>query len=306
MITSQIHRDKALTNISIKYRNEDYIGNMVFPKLQVKKETDEYYIFKKDARIPETERANRARARESSFKMTYGTYYLREHALKDYISDRDKANYDLGDIRTDVTEWLQDKIDLRREKTVADYFNVTAEASATWSATVSLSAAQVWSSNSAGSDPIIIIDTMSTELVSNCFKEANTFIMPKDIKRVFKRHVSILDRIKYTSAEISDKAIASLIDIPKVLFPQVYYETTKEGASTITYSSLWGDNCWLGYVAASPGPRRLSAGYVFTGANKGVDRWYDDERSAEVIRVGEMYDVKVVADDAGALIVNCT
>ena len=306
MITSQIHRDKVLTNISIKYRNTDYIADQVFPKLPVKKETDEYFIFKKDARIPETLRANRGMAREHTYKMTYATYYCKEHALKDYISDRDKANYDLGDIRTDVVEELTDKIMLRRENEVASHFNVAAEASASWAATVSLAATQVWSSNSAGSDPIIITDTMATEVVSNCFMEPNTFIMPKDIKRTFKRHVSILDRIKYTSSNIDDNAIAAMLGVQKVLFPQVYYQSTKEEASTTTYASLWGDNCWIGYIAPAPGPRKVSAGYTFVMADSGVDRWYDEERSSEVIRVKEMYDPKLVATDAGALIVNCT
>jgi len=96
---NQIHVDKPLSNISIKYRNENFIAMDVFPEVQVKKDSDKYFIYDRDFRLPETARANRAESRQHSFQLSTSSYVLEEHSLHDYISDRDAENYDLGGMR---------------------------------------------------------------------------------------------------------------------------------------------------------------------------------------------------------------
>jgi hypothetical protein len=42
---SQVHIDAALTNVSVAYRNPDYIADIVAPQVAVRKQSDKYYIY---------------------------------------------------------------------------------------------------------------------------------------------------------------------------------------------------------------------------------------------------------------------
>ena len=66
--TRDVHSNVALSNISIAYKNMDYIAERIFPRVPVQKKSDFYYTFDKGAffrdevgvRAPGT-RARRAR-----------------------------------------------------------------------------------------------------------------------------------------------------------------------------------------------------------------------------------------------------
>ena len=78
---NQIHTDKLLSNISVKYHNAEYIGRSVFPELPVQKDSDLYRIFTRNFRIPETQKANKGVAREHDFQVSTASYVLEKHAL---------------------------------------------------------------------------------------------------------------------------------------------------------------------------------------------------------------------------------
>ena len=42
---SQVHIDAALTNVSVAYRNPDYIADIIAPQVAVRKQSDKYYIY---------------------------------------------------------------------------------------------------------------------------------------------------------------------------------------------------------------------------------------------------------------------
>ena len=41
---SQVHLDRALPNVSVAYRNANYIGDLVFPSVVVQKISDKYFV----------------------------------------------------------------------------------------------------------------------------------------------------------------------------------------------------------------------------------------------------------------------
>ncbi|RJP50515.1 MAG: hypothetical protein C4586_05890 [Anaerolineaceae bacterium] len=291
-----VHVDQLLSGISIKYRNTNFVAMEVFPELQVAKDSDKYRIYDRNFRLPETARANKAEAREHSFAVSTGTYTLEEHALVDYITDRDKSNYDLSDLRADTTEELTDKILQRMEKSVADLFTSTS-----WSQNVSLSAAQQWSSDTTTSNPIPQMDTAGTVVMENSGYEKNIGIIPHRAMIAAKNHTSIIDRIKYTSVDITPAMLAGLFDLPKLLVPKAVIDTAAEGVAS-SISPLWGDNVFVGYRAERAGPLKPSAGYVFRSNKALVKSWREEKRSADAIEVGMLYQAKVVASLAGYLI----
>jgi hypothetical protein len=46
--TNTVHVDKALSNISIAYRNTSYCADLISPLIPVKFESDRYYIYGKE------------------------------------------------------------------------------------------------------------------------------------------------------------------------------------------------------------------------------------------------------------------
>lgn len=291
-----VHVDQLLSSISIKYRNTNFVAMEVFPELQVAKDSDKYRIYDRNFRLPDTMRANKAEARQHSFAVSTGTYVLEEHALLDYITDRDKANYDLADLRADTTEELTDKILQRMEKSVADLFTSTS-----WSQNVSLSAAQQWSSDTVTSNPIPQMDTAGTVVMENSGYDKNIGIIPHRAMIAAKNHTSIIDRIKYTSVDITPAMLAGLFDLPKLLVPKAVIDTAAEGVAS-SISPLWGDNVFVGYRAERAGPLKPSAGYIFRSNKPLVKSWREEKRSADAIEVGMLYQAKVVASLAGYLI----
>lgn len=293
---NQIHVDKALSQISVKYQNKNFVADQVFPELMVKNESDKYYIYDRDFRLPETSRANKGKAREHNFELSTASYQLEEHALKDYVSDRDAQNYDLPSLRADTTEELTDKILLRREKRVADLFTSTS-----WSQNVSLSAAQQWSLDTTTSNPIPLMDTAATTVMDNSGFMPNIAIIPhKDMVNA-KNHSSIIERIKYTNVNVTEQMLAGLFGIKNIVVPKAVIDSSAEGVAA-SIGDVWGDNVFVGYRAERPSPLKPSAGYIFRSSKPMVKRWRDEERSSEAIEVAMLDQPKVVASLAGYLL----
>lgn len=293
---NQIHTDQLLSKISIKYRNENYSAMEIFPEMPVKKDSDLYRIYDRNFRLPETARANKGEARMHDFEVTTSQYILEEHALKDVVTDRDVANYDLASLRSDTTEELTDKILLRLEKSVADLFTTTS-----WSQNVSLSAAQQWSLDTTTSNPIPLMDTAATTVLENSGFSPSYGILPHRTMIKAKNHSSIVDRIKYTNVVVTPAMLSGLFDLPKLIVPKAVIDGSDEGIAA-SIGPVWGDNVFVGYKVASPSPLKPSAGYIFRSKKPLVKRWRKEELAGEMVEVGMLYQPKVVASLAGYLI----
>lgn len=295
-LQSAIHVDTLLSNISVKYKNAELIASQVFPEVSVKKTSDLYRTYTKNFRIPETIRANKAVSREMGFDVATASYVLEHHALKDYVSDTDADNYDLADLRADTTESLTDAIMRRMEKSVADLFTTTQ-----WSLNVTLAATAVFSANTTVSNPIPVFDTACTTVINNSGYKPNFGVITRDGFVACKNHQSVLERVKYTSKELTPVMLAALFDLPELLISNAQYEAAAEGA-TSTMTNFWGNKAFIGYKPSRPGPLEPSCGYIFRKQIPMVKRWRDEERSAEAIEVNLHFKPKVVASLTGYLI----
>ena len=293
---STIHVDKLLSNISVKYRTTELIADRVFPMVPVQKDSDLYRIYTRQFRLPETRRANRGLANEHQFEVTTSSYLLEQHALKDYVSDDDAMNYDISDLRADTVEELTDTILRRMEKSVADLFTTT-----NWSLNVSLAAANAWNANTTVSNPIPVMDTAATTVINESGFKPNFGILPRDGFVAAKNHVSVLDRTKYVSSEMTPAMLAGLFDLPELLIANGAYDTAAEGQAA-SIQQFYGDVAFVGYKPARPSPKAPSSGYIFMQNVPAVRRWRVEERKSEAIEVEKKYQAKVVASLSGYLI----
>lgn len=288
--------DKLLSNISIKYSNNKFIAREVFPEVSVMKRSDVYRIYDRNFRLPETSRADGGLTRRHDFNVSTAGYILEKHGLHEYISDDAKDNFEPHDLRSDTTEELTDKLMLRMEKSVADLMTSTS-----WSQNVSLAATQQWSSNTATSNPIPLMDTAGTTVLENSGFEPTHAVVPRSVMLAAKNHDSVIDRIKYTSIDITPSMLAGLFDIGTMLVPKAVIDSSAEGA-TSSIGALFGDNVWVGYRPERASILRPSAGYIFKKNVPMVRRWRDEDRESEKIEVNMQYSAKVVASLAGYLI----
>jgi hypothetical protein len=294
--TSQIHVDKLLSNVSVRYQTKELIALRVFPQVSVKKDSDLYRIYDRNFKLPETRRSNRGLANEHQFNVSTATYALEKHALKDYVSDDDMDNFDLANLRADTTEELTDVILRRLEKSVADLFTTT-----NWSLNVSLAAANAFNANTTVSNPIPIYDTAATTIINNSGLKPNFGILPRDGFVACKNHISVLDRVKYTSREMTPGMLGALFDLPELLIANGAYDTAADGIAA-TIVQFYGDVSFVGYKPPRASPKAPSSGYIFMKASPSVRRWRVEERESEAIEVQKKYQAKVVASLSGYLI----
>ena len=107
---------KALMNVSLNFRNEEYIWPKVFGEVPVKQESGHYWIYNKDFRLEEDYRADKTEANQISWGASTASYVIERRALKDSVSQRDRDNSDIpGSIDQDTTEFLTDKLMMRME-----------------------------------------------------------------------------------------------------------------------------------------------------------------------------------------------
>lgn len=295
-LKSQLHVNQLLSNVSVKYQNAEYIWDKVFPQVPVVKDTDLYRVYDRNFRVPETKRAPKGVAREFQFEVSTASYALEQHALKEYVGVDEEENYDQGSIKVDTTENLTDAIYRRIELSVASLFTTT-----NWSLNVSLAATAAWNQNTTVSDPIPVVDTGTSTVIANSGKTPNFMVIPRDAFVAAKNHVSILDRVKYTSSEMTQSMLAGLFGVTELHVSTAVQDTAAEGlASSISF--MWGDVAFLGWKPASPGLKTPSCGYTFIKNAPRVRSWFDDERNADAIEVEVKYVPKVVASLTGYLI----
>lgn len=295
-LRSQLHVDQLLSNVAVKYVNERFIHDKVFPKVSVKKTSDLYRTYNRNWVIPETNRAIGGLANEHLFEIGQSSYSLEKHALKSFVADTAADNYDITDLRADVTMELVEKIMMRKEASCANLFLTTSS----WSLNASLGGDDSWLTTTA--QPIQLFDTAVAAVVSNSGVRPNYGIIPLASYNALKNHTTVVDRVKYTSREISQAVLGSLLGVPELLIPDIYYDSGLYGASAATgaVGSIWReDMAFVGYKPGSAGFYQLSSGYMFEKAKPMVRRWREEEREADAIEVDVEYQFKIVASLTG-------
>jgi hypothetical protein len=290
-----VREDKLLGNLSAKYRNAEFVADRVFPMVSVKKNSDVYRVYERQFRLPETDRAIGAEAKQHNFLVSSSSYVLEKHGLKEFIADDIKSNYDVGDLMADTVEELTDTILRRMEKSVLDLFTTTS-----WSQNTSLAAANAWTANTTVSNPILAVDTATSQVLLNSGKMPNVGLMNHAGLEPTKNHVSILDRVKYVSAEVSEVMLAGLFGLEELMISRAGIDSSAEGA-TSSLGYILGDVFWTGY-RARPSLKSQGAGFIFRKPQPLVKRWREESRESDVVEVNMQYVPKIVSSLSGYLI----
>jgi hypothetical protein len=98
MEVSLAHLDQFLTDYSILYRNQDFVGGRLFPDFPVSKQNDRYPIFGFERfKAYNTERAPGGEANETpAWRMSNDEFYCDGKAQKQLIPDELRSKWDFS------------------------------------------------------------------------------------------------------------------------------------------------------------------------------------------------------------------
>jgi hypothetical protein len=289
-----------LTNISVNYKNSEFIAGDVLKDVPVVKDTDKYVVYASEFRIPESRRANGAPANQITWSLSHNSYFLEKHSFKDVITDDDRDNTDSPvDLDADTTEFLTDKIQLRQEKKAVDLLFTTT----TWGNNATLNTATSWVYNTTTSAPIQNALSATTKILKSSGKMNNKCVMGWDVWAALKENQNVYSRFQYVQKAILTKdLLASLFDVDEVHVGAAIYDQAKEGG-TVSQTVLWGSDCLFGYFNPNIGRKMVTAAVMFRSKRYGkpytVKKWHDDNVDGDYIEVNSKYAPKAVATACG-------
>jgi len=301
--SGNVHIDQILTNISVGFPNTGLVGNVLFPGVTVRKQTDKYYIFGRETWLPEDDtRAPGTEANEiPGLTLSTDTYYASEHALQIAITDEERENADapLSPDR-DGTELVTAKIMIGRELVQKNMAQTAANYASGMS--VTLSGTSQWN-DYVNSTPISDVKTGRRAINAQIFMDPTVGVFPYQVMSTLEDHPDFIERIKYSErGVITAEIIAALFGINQIVVPGAGINTANPGqAPALGY--VWGKNVVLAYVPPRAGLKIPAYGYEYVwgfGGNGAqiVDRWREEKRASDLVRVRRRYDLKMTAVDA--------
>lgn len=301
------HLDVILTQISIAFPNNEFVGNQLYPQVNVRRQSDKYYIFGREAWAVEPGGDFRAPGTVANeipgLALSLDTYFAKEHALQIAITDEERENVDeaLSPDR-DGTNLVTSKILLARE--IAMQTQATTAANYATGYSTTLSGTSQWS-DYVNSNPIGDFKTGKRKIHSGLFFEPNVSVIPYQVMTQLEDHPDFIERIKYSERGIlTSEIIASLFGIGKIIVPGVGFNSANPGqAAALGY--LWGKDVLMAYVPDSPGLRIPAFGYEFVWRYQGslpqvTERWREQQRKSDIVRVSRRYDLKMTALDGSS------
>ncbi|KKM05479.1 hypothetical protein LCGC14_1753720 [marine sediment metagenome] len=211
--TGKLHLDTALTNVSVRYRNSEFMADLVFPEVPVDKQSNKYPVYGRDIMRPVDDlRRPGAVSNEIDWDLSHSPYYCDGHALNMSIPDEWRGNADQGlNLDVDTTEELTEKIDLNRE------VNLVA-ALVAGATTVDLTAIK-WDNDS--NDPLAKIDEQKEAIAKKIGKMPNVLALSQPVFRGIKHNAKVTGlltgAVNLSSANVTAGQLAEHLELDEVI-----------------------------------------------------------------------------------------
>jgi len=304
--TATVHQNATLSNLSVQYANEMYIGEMLMPILQVAKETDTYYSYGQSDRMqyPDDELGSRGQANEIQENRATTSYTCNPYGYSNFVSQRTLNNQDAPlDEMVDLVEAINEGLAFRRELRIATVLTTGANFGAN---TAAIAAGVRWDT-ALGGDPISDIKTAQAALWQGTGPGSFIGYCSLDVWNVLCRHPAILDLFKYGGSSpglATPDMFAGFFGLDGLLIGKARQDSTNE-ATAATYSRVWGDVFGIVRVATRASIRNAVFGYTFRHLSPETNVVFDPLKGhgggfTAQVSVSETHDV--VASPTGYLI----
>jgi hypothetical protein len=320
-----LYSDPILTNFSVGYKDQALYGERILPVTPVRTQSGRYRVFdRSNWLIFESAREPGTVANEiMGAKWSEDTFYTRERSLQVPIYDEERqqltsqgglANPTFGGAmqinpELDATELATRSLLLGHELAVSTLIRDTAQYAA--SNKITLTGASQWSDYTGGtastSNPVNDIMVGMRAVYAGTGRYPNTLVVPALGMSYIENHPRIVDRFKSFTLSVED-AFQRLTGFQgTILSVDSLYNSANNIDSTVTISSFWGKDVWLGIVDERPSLNQFTFGKTFAqiypdGSTRPTDRWREEPRKADIVRTSYKYDLKIVSALAGYLI----
>lgn len=307
-----------LQNISIAFKNEDYIADRVFPVLDGADPKAKITIYSKadwfrdEAGI----RAAGTRANRGGYKLDEASVATREYAFAKEVTDEDRRFSKLKNAPPlkpdeDAIAFASDKVDLKKEIRVASLVT-----GSTWvdGSVGGEDAEGLWSPAGATNTFLADITKGKKTIKSNTGKKANVLVIDDATYMALAECEAILDKIKYTQRGVMTKELlAAMLELDEVLVGGAIKNTAKEtkAGTEFTGVNIWEVNAGkgMGFLFHRPkvlGLKVASAGLQARiayedGQPRRVTTWREPAEHQDVYEVAEETDIVLVHAALGYL-----
>jgi len=303
--SSTVHSNTFLSNMSLMYANDAYIGDRLVGVVPVGKRSDSYATYPQRERFefPDDSIGGRSHANEISESRSSSNYSVKDFALSNFVSQETLDNQDaIFDEMVDLVEACNEGIAHRRELRIATLLTTASNYSGN---TVTLAGSDQWDS-AAGGDPIGDIQTAiagtwmghgASDLIGFC--SLSVFLS-------LSRHPVLLDLYKYNAQGLLNRQqIASYFGLSDLLVSASRKQTANEG-QTASFSRIWGLDFGVVRVAKRATKRSAHFASIFRMNGDPVTTQWEDpaigKNGGHYAKVGVSEDLKVVAGPTGYII----
>lgn len=316
-----VYFDPILTDFSVGYQPAQLVGTELFPLTSVSLPSGKYRVFDRSSWLypRSTIREPGTVAHEvQGRKWSEDTYFANEHALQAPVTDEERANLGANGSNPanaalfagiapmeDATALVTTQILIELEKTIADKARTTGNYPAGNFTT--LSGTSQWSDYSGTSDPVKDIEAAIRQVFSKIYLKPNLMIIPWIVWSYLRNHPKIVDRVKSFRLSTQD-AFQELTGFEgRIVIPESVYNSADNVDLTESPVEIWGKDVVLARVDASNEMNTQTFAKTFympypDGSTRAVDRWREEPRKSDIVRVGMKYDTKIVSNSAGYVI----
>jgi len=249
--------DVALSQFAQMYRNNAYVAEFIFPRVEVQKQSDFYWLFGREnqALRENTLRAPGSAAERIQQTLSKTKYFAPDHALARLITDEERGNFMAGDLEQWATQTIMDKLLLDEEINVATLAANTANYAGTNS--VTLAGTSQWS-DLGNSTPISDVETAKSQ-IRQIGQEANVMIISDPVYQKLRVHPAIIQRLVYTKGgQVTLQDLAAIFGIERVQLASAIQIDNNGNVSFV-----WGKHVVLAYAQPNPTPMDVSFGKTF-------------------------------------------
>lgn len=294
-----------LQNISIAFKNKNYIADRVFPildgadpkaKITVYNKAD---WFRDEAGI----RAAGTRANRGGYKLDEVSISTKEYAFAKEVTDEDRRfakskNAPPLKPDEDAIAFASDKVDLKKEVRVASLITT-----GTWvdGASGGEDAEGLWAPAGATNTFLADMTKAQKAILAATGQNANVLVLDNATYLALKECEAILDKIKYTQRGVmTAELLAAMLELDEVLIGKAIKNTAKETktGTEFTASALWEVNAGKGMGFLFHRPKSL--GLKVASAGLQVRLAYEDDQPRRVStwrEAAEHQDVYEVAEE---------
>ena len=301
-----VHNNATLSNISLMYANEDYIGEALCPAIMVNKQSDIYFTYGQRDRLqyPDDELGHRGEANEIQETRSTATYAAVPYGYQNFVSAMTLANQDapLNEM-VDLVEAINEGMAFRRELRLATLLTTSGNYG---SNTAAVAAAKRWDTL-VGGNPVKDLQNAQKALWSGRGPGEVLAFCSLDVFLVLSRHPAILDLFKYNGSSpglATPDMIAKWFDMSRLLVGKARKDTAKEG-QTAVFSRVWANSFGMVRVQRRPSVRNASFALTFQHGAPISTQWFDP-RSGHgggfYAKVSVSEHSKIFASDTGYLL----